>query len=75
MSSSPTCAVPGMLHARVHPSAARGLQGAGAIDEASIKGIRGARVIREKDFVAVVAPKEWDAVRGGADAEGRLGAD
>jgi len=54
--------VPGMLHARVirPPRAACKVRG---IDESSIKAIRGARVIREKDFVAVVAPKEWDAVR------------
>jgi nicotinate dehydrogenase subunit B len=53
---------PGMLHARVlrPPRAACKVR---SIDQASIKGIRGARVIREKDFVAVVAPKEWDAVR------------
>jgi CO/xanthine dehydrogenase Mo-binding subunit len=54
--------VRGMLHARVirPPRAACKVR---SIDESSIKGIRGARVIREKDFVAVVAPKEWDAVR------------
>ena len=53
---------PGMLHARVlrPPRAACKVR---SIDEASIKGIRGARVIRDKDFVAVVAPREWDAVR------------
>ena len=53
---------PGMLHARVirPPRAACKVR---AIDESSIKGIAGARVIRDKDFVAVVAPKEWDAVR------------
>ncbi|HEY6820763.1 MAG TPA: molybdopterin cofactor-binding domain-containing protein [Burkholderiales bacterium] len=54
--------VPGMLHARVirPPRAACKVRG---VDESSIKGIRGARVVREKDFVAVVAPREWDAVR------------
>jgi nicotinate dehydrogenase subunit B len=54
--------VPGMLHARVirPPRAACKVRG---VDEASIKSIKGARVIREKDFVAVVAPREWDAVR------------
>ena len=54
--------VPGMLHARVirPPRAACKVRG---VDESSIKAIRGARVIREKDFVAVVAPREWDAVR------------
>jgi CO/xanthine dehydrogenase Mo-binding subunit len=54
--------VRGMLHARVirPPRAACKVR---SIDASSIKGIRGAQVIREKDFVAVVAPKEWDAVR------------
>lgn len=54
--------VPGMLHARVlrPPRAACKVR---HIDASSIKGIRGARVVHEKDFVAVVAPKEWDAVR------------
>jgi CO/xanthine dehydrogenase Mo-binding subunit len=54
--------VRGMLHARVirPPRAACKVRG---VDEASIKSIRGARVVREKDFVAVVAPREWDAVR------------
>ena len=54
--------VPGMLHARVirPPRAACSVRG---VDESSIKSVRGARVVREKDFVAVVAPKEWDAVR------------
>jgi CO/xanthine dehydrogenase Mo-binding subunit len=54
--------VPGMLHARVirPPRAACKVRG---IDEASIKSIRGVRVVREHDFVAVVAPREWDAVR------------
>src|SRR6266850_5113068 len=53
---------PGMLHARVirPPRAACSLHG---VDEGSIKGVPGARVVREKDFVAVVAPREWDAVR------------
>jgi nicotinate dehydrogenase subunit B len=54
--------VPGMLHARVirPPRAACKVRG---VDESSIKGIAGARVVRERDFVAVVAPREWDAVR------------
>lgn len=51
-----------MQHARVirPPRAACSVHG---VDESSIKGVPGARVVREKDFVAVVAPKEWDAVR------------
>src|SRR5262245_66532234 len=54
--------VPGMLHARVirPPRAACEIRG---VDESSIKGIPGAKVVREKDFVAVVAPREYDAVR------------
>jgi CO/xanthine dehydrogenase Mo-binding subunit len=34
-----------------------------SVDEGSIRKIKGARVVREKDFVAVVAEHEWDAVR------------
>lgn len=54
--------VPGMLHARVirPPRAACQVRG---VDESSIKGMPGVQVVREKDFVAVVAPREWDAVR------------
>ncbi len=54
--------VPGMLHARVirPPRAACKVR---SVDAASIKGLRGVRIVREKDFVAVVAPREWDAVR------------
>src|SRR5712692_2550159 len=54
--------LPGMLHARViRPSQAACVPV--KVDEASIRSIRGARVVREKNFLAVVAPKEWDAVR------------
>lgn len=54
--------LPGMLHARViHPPAL------GAtlerVDESSIAGIGGARVVRIQSFLAVVAEREWDAVR------------
>jgi CO/xanthine dehydrogenase Mo-binding subunit len=54
--------VPGMLHARVvrPPRAACKVR---SVDESSIQSIPGAQVVREKDFVAVVAPREWDAVR------------
>jgi nicotinate dehydrogenase subunit B len=54
--------VPGMLHARVirPPRAACKVR---SVDEVSVKGIAGARVVRERDFVAVLAPREWDAVR------------
>jgi len=54
--------IPGMLHARViqPPRAACTVA---AVDEGSIKAVGGARVVRERDFVAVVAGREWDAVR------------
>src|SRR5439155_956208 len=54
--------VKGMLHARVirPPRAACKVRG---IDESSIGKFKGARVVRSKDFVAVVAPREWDVVR------------
>jgi nicotinate dehydrogenase subunit B len=54
--------VPGMVHARmIRPPVA----GASVVkvDEASIKDIPGARVVREGNFLAVVADKEWDAVK------------
>ena len=54
--------LPGMLHARVIRPA-----GVGAtlrtVDESSIAAIPGARVVRLESFVAVVAEREWDAVR------------
>lgn len=34
-----------------------------AVDEASIAHLKGARIVRNGAFLAVVAPKEWDAVR------------
>jgi nicotinate dehydrogenase subunit B len=54
--------VEGMLHARVIRPPSAGC-GPVAVDAASIAGIPGARVVREKDLVAVVAEREWDAVR------------
>ena len=54
--------VEGMLHARVVRPPTAGC-GPLAVDESSIAGISGARVVREKDLVAVVAAREWDAVR------------
>lgn len=59
--------IPGMLHGRIVRPAGQGAYGDGAsvlsVDEASIAGILGARVIRKRDFVGIVAPNEWDAVR------------
>jgi nicotinate dehydrogenase subunit B len=55
-------ALPKMLHARViRPS--RAACTVASVDESSIKKVKGARVVRDKDFVAVVAEHEWDAVR------------
>src|SRR5213593_2610618 len=54
--------VDGMLHARVIRPPSAGC-GPVTIDESSIAEIPGARVIRDKDVVAVVAEHEWDAVR------------
>ncbi|HEY4298089.1 MAG TPA: molybdopterin cofactor-binding domain-containing protein, partial [Paraburkholderia sp.] len=54
--------LPDMLHARVVRASAIGATLA-KIDESSIVAIPGARVVRIKDFVAVVAEREWNAVR------------
>ncbi|MDE2473915.1 MAG: xanthine dehydrogenase family protein molybdopterin-binding subunit [Alphaproteobacteria bacterium] len=54
--------IPGMLHARVIRPHAVGATLTN-VDEGSIAGIPGARVIRIKNFVAVVAGHEWDAIR------------
>ena len=55
-------AVPGMLHARVIRQGSVGAK-LEAVDESSIAAIPGARLVRLADFLAVVAPDEWDAVR------------
>lgn len=54
--------VPGMVHARMVLPPVAGASPV-KIDTDSIKGIPGARVVHEKDFVAVVADREWDAIR------------
>ena len=54
--------LPGMLHARmIRPKIAGAVPA--AVDEGSIKDIPGARVVWIKNFLAVVAEKEWNAVR------------
>jgi CO/xanthine dehydrogenase Mo-binding subunit len=62
---------PGMLHARVVRPRGQRAYGAGAkiisVDESSIEGIAGARVLRKGDFLGVVAVSEWDAVRAARD--------
>jgi CO/xanthine dehydrogenase Mo-binding subunit len=54
--------VSGMVHGRVvRPPVAGSVPI--AVDEASLAGIAGARVVRVKDFLGVVADSEWEAVR------------
>jgi CO/xanthine dehydrogenase Mo-binding subunit len=55
--------VPGMLHARVVRPPAIGARLEG-VDEASIMDVPTAKVVREGNFLAVVAENEWAAVRG-----------
>ncbi|HET8920504.1 MAG TPA: molybdopterin cofactor-binding domain-containing protein [Xanthobacteraceae bacterium] len=54
--------LPDMAHARVIRPPAIGAKLI-AVDEASIKNLPGAKVVRIKDFLAVVADDEWAAVR------------
>jgi CO/xanthine dehydrogenase Mo-binding subunit len=54
--------LPGMLHARVIRPNAVGATLV-SVDEGSIAKLRGAKVVRQKDFLAVVAEDEWTAVK------------
>ena len=54
--------LPGVLHARVVRPPALGATLV-SVDESSIAGIGGARFVRIQSFLAVVAEREWDAVR------------
>ena len=52
----------GMVHARmIRPPVAGSVPV--KIDEASLKDIPGAKVVQDKGFLAVVADKEWDAIK------------
>ena len=56
--------LPGMLHARVVRPPAIGAE-LKAVDEESVAGIPGViKVVREKNFLAVVAGTEWGAIKG-----------
>lgn len=59
--------VANMLHGRIVRPRGQGAYGDGVkilnVDEASIREIPGARILRKGDFLAVVAPKEYDAVK------------
>jgi nicotinate dehydrogenase subunit B len=54
--------VPGMVHGRMLRPAVAGAIPV-KVEESSIAGIPGAKVVWEKGFLGVVAEKEWDAVR------------
>jgi CO/xanthine dehydrogenase Mo-binding subunit len=54
--------VPGMVHGRMIRPAIAGAVPV-KVDASSIADIPGARVIRDKGFLGVVAEKEWDAIR------------
>lgn len=53
---------PGMLHGRMvrPPSAGATIV---SVDKESVAHVPGVQVVVEKDFIGVVAPKEWDAIR------------
>ncbi|HEY1362949.1 MAG TPA: molybdopterin cofactor-binding domain-containing protein [Xanthobacteraceae bacterium] len=54
--------VPGMVHGRmIRPPVAGSVPV--DVDESTIKDIPGARVVRDKGFLGVVADKEWDAIK------------
>jgi CO/xanthine dehydrogenase Mo-binding subunit len=59
--------LPGMVHARIVRPQGQGSYADGAritsLDESSIADIAGVRLIRKRDFLAVVSANEWDAVR------------
>lgn len=54
--------LPGMLHARMIRPPVAGAKPT-AVDEASLAGIPNARVVWKDGFLAVAAPREWDAIR------------
>lgn len=54
--------VPGMLHARMLRAPVAGATPV-SVDEASVRGVPGARVVWKGGFLAVAAPREWDAIR------------
>lgn len=54
--------LPGMLHGRVVRPPAVGAKVI-SVDESSVASLPGVRVVRIKDFVGVVSPDEWAAIR------------
>ncbi len=54
--------LPGMLHGRMVRAPVAGAR-VKSVDKSSVKDIPGVQVIVKKDFIGVVAPKEWDAIK------------
>ena len=54
--------VPGMLHARVIRPPVAGAEPK-AVDQSSLAGIPGVRIVQKQGFLAVLAEKEWNAIR------------
>jgi nicotinate dehydrogenase subunit B len=65
--------VPGMLHGRVIRPPAIGAK-LESVDDAALKEIPGSRVVRIKDFLAVVAPDEWTAIRAAREVKAQWSA-
>jgi nicotinate dehydrogenase subunit B len=59
--------LPGMLHGRVVRPRGQGAYGSApkilSVDESSIKNLPGVQIVRQRDFIGVVAARQWDAVR------------
>jgi len=54
--------LPGMVHARVIRAPSYGARLV-SVDESAIAHIAGAKVVRDASFLAVVAPREWSAIK------------
>ncbi len=65
--------IPGMVHARVVRPRGQGAYGDGtnpqivSVDASSISHIPGAKVVQKKNFLAVVAPLEYNAIQAAAE--------
>jgi len=71
--------VPGMLHARLVRPRGQGAYGDGtnvpivSVDESSIKHLKDAQIVKAGNFLAVVAPKEYDAIQAAAQLKVKWG--
>ncbi|HEV3055613.1 MAG TPA: molybdopterin cofactor-binding domain-containing protein, partial [Solirubrobacteraceae bacterium] len=72
--------VPGMLHGRVVRPRGQGAFGPGtappieSVDTGSIRNVPGVRVLQKGNFLGVVAPREYDAIRAAAQLKVAWGA-